>query len=574
MKEFRGKTAFVTGGASGMGFAMAEAFGGEGMNVMLADIEEGALRRAIQALRDKQIRCEGVVADVSSRDSMRDAALETIAKFGKVHVIVNNAGVGVAAPMERLTEEEWRWVLDVNLKGVANGVEIFVPLIESHGEGGHIVSTASLAGLFTGPGVEPYSATKYAVVGMSEGWRAELKSKNIGVSVLCPALVNTNILDSYRNRPDSYGGPRPLDDARRAQIKQMMDQGGMPANVVAMAVLEAVKDDTLYIIPHPEYRALVEPRLEAIERGFDRAQKSPALNGAPAAPGESLRGKTVFITGGASGIGLGMAQAFGADGANVMIADVQADAIPRALEMLRARQIRAEGVVCDVTSRDSVRAAALETIVKFGKVHYVCNNAGVAITAPIAQMSESEWDWQNAVNIMGVVHGVETFVPLIAAHGEGGHIVNTASGAGLVSGPQVQYSATKYAVVAMSEGWREQLKDRKIGVSVLCPGFVNTNILASRRNRGADYGGPGQDPAGAGRILAERGIDPLVVGQRVLEAVKADEDYVLTHWDFREQVEKRHRRIRAAFDYWEKSPAINTLPKREPPPMGVLRATQ
>jgi NAD(P)-dependent dehydrogenase (short-subunit alcohol dehydrogenase family) len=574
MIEFRGKTAFVTGGASGMGLAMAEAFGREGMNVMLADIEEGALGRAVQGLRDKQIRCDGVVTDVSSRDSMRNAALETIAKFGKVHVLVNNAGVGVSAPMERLTEDEWRWVLDVNLKGVANGVEIFVPLIESHGEGGHVVSTASLAGLFTGPGVEPYSATKYAVVGMSEGWRAELKGKNIGVSVLCPALVNTNILDSYRNRPETYGGARPLDEAQRAQIRQMMDQGGMPADVVAMAVLEAVRDDTLYIIPHPEYRAVVEPRLDAIERAFDRAEKSPALNGAPAAPSGALRGQTVFITGGASGIGLGMAQAFGAEGANVMIADVQADAIPKALELLRARQIRAEGVVCDVTSRASVRAAALETIAKFGKVHIVCNNAGVAITAPIAEMSEAEWDWQNAVNIMGVVHGVETFAPLIASHGEGGNIVNTASGAGLVSGPQVQYSATKYAVVAMSEGWREQLKDRKIGVSVLCPGFVNTNILASRRNRGADYGGPGQDPADAGRILAERGIDPLVVGQRVLEAVKADEDYVLTHWDFREVVEKRHRRIRAAFDHWEKSPAINTLPKRAPPPMGVLRATR
>jgi NAD(P)-dependent dehydrogenase (short-subunit alcohol dehydrogenase family) len=574
MQEFRGKTAFVTGGASGMGLAMAEAFGREGMNVMLADIEEGALRRAVEELRDKQIRCEGVVADVSSRESLRSAALETIARFGKVHVIVNNAGVAVSAPMERLTEEDWRWVLDVNLKGVANGVEIFVPLIESHGEGGHIVSTASLAGLFSGPGVEPYCATKYAVVGMSEGWRAELKSRNIGVSVLCPALVNTNILDSYRNRPDAYGGARALGDAQRAQIRQMMDQGGMPANVVAMAVLEAVKADTLYIIPHPEYRAVVEPRLEAIERGFDRAEKSPALNGAPAAPAGSMHGKTVFITGGASGIGLGMAQAFGAEGANVMIADVQAGAIPKALELLRAKQIRAEGVVCDVTSRDSVRAAALETIAKFGKVHYVCNNAGVAVMAPIGQMSEAEWDWQNAVNILGVVHGVETFAPLIAAHGEGGHIVNTASGAGLVCGPQVQYSATKYAVVAMSEGWREQLKGRKIGVSVLCPGYVNTNIMASRRNRGADYGGPGQDPAEAGRILAERGIDPLAVGQRVLEAVKADEDYVLTHWDFREQVEKRHRRIRAAFDYWEKSPAINTLPKREPPPMGVLRATE
>ena len=466
MKEFQGKTAFVTGGASGMGFAMAEAFGREGMNVMLADIEEGALHRAVAALRDKQIRCEGVVADVSSRNSLRSAALETIAKFGKVHVIVNNAGVAVSGPMERLTEEEWRWVLDVNLKGVANGVEVFVPLIESHGEGGHIVNTASLAGLFTGPGVEPYSATKYAVVGMSEGWRAELKSRNIGVSVLCPALVNTNILDSYRNRPVPYGGARPLGDEQRARTRQMMDQGGMPANVVAMAVLEAVKDDTLYIIPHPEYRSVVEPRLEAIERGFDRAEKSPALNGAPAAPGGSLRGKTVFITGGASGIGLGMAQAFGSEGANVMIADVQADAIPRALEVLRDRQIRAEGVVCDVTSRDSVRAAALETIARFGNVHYVCNNAGVAITAPIAQMSEAEWDWQNAVNILGVVHGVEVFAPLIAAHGEGGHIVNTASGAGLVCGPQVQYSATKYAVVAMSEGWREQLKDsehRRLG---------------------------------------------------------------------------------------------------------------
>jgi NAD(P)-dependent dehydrogenase (short-subunit alcohol dehydrogenase family) len=573
MKDFRGRTAFVTGGASGMGFAMAEAFGAEGMNVMLADIEEGALSRAVEALRAKQIRCEGVVADVSSRNSLRKAALETIAKFGKVHVVVNNAGVAVSAPMERLSEADWRWVLDVNLKGVANGVEIFVPLIASHGEGGHIVNTASLAGLFTGPGIEPYSATKYAVVGMSEGWRAELKSRNIGVSVLCPALVNTNILDSQRNRPNAYGGARPLGDEQRARVRQMMEQGGMPASVVAMAVLEAVKDDTLYIIPHPEYRSAVEPRLEAIERGFDRAQASPALNGAAAAPGAGMNGKTVFITGGASGIGLGMAQAFGAEGANVMIADVQAGAIPKALEMLRARQIRAEGVVCDVTSRASVRAAALETIARFGKVHFVCNNAGVAVMAPIGEMSEAEWDWQNAVNIMGVVHGVETFAPLIASHGEGGHIVNTASGAGLVCGPQVQYSATKYAVLAMSEGWREQLKDRGIGVSVLCPGYVNTSIMASRRNRGADYGGPGEDPAEASRILLERGIDPLVVGQRVLEAVKANEDYVLTHWDFREQVEKRHRRIRAAFDYWEKSPAINTLPKRPPPPPGVLRAT-
>ncbi len=225
---------------------------------------------------------------------------------------------------------------------------------------------------------------------MSEGWRAELKSKNIGVSVLCPALVNTNILDSYRNRPDSYGGARPLDDARRAQVRQMMDQGGMPANVVAMAVLEAVKDDTLYIIPHPEYRTVVEPRLAAIERGFDRAEKSPALNGAPAAPGGSTRGKTVFITGAASGIGLPVWRKL-CEGANVMIADVQADAIPRAPRHAARQADPCRGRCLRRDEPRPVRAAALETIVKFGKVHYVCNNAGVAVSADRAHERVLEW---------------------------------------------------------------------------------------------------------------------------------------------------------------------------------------
>ena len=153
MDDFKGKTAFITGGASGIGLALAEAFGREGMNVMIADIEQGALDRAVADLRSKQVRVEGVLADVASRNSIRNAALATLGAFGKVHVVCNNAGVGVGGnAFGELAERDWNWVIDVNLKGVVNGMEVFVPLIESHGEGGHFVNTASMAALYSGAG--------------------------------------------------------------------------------------------------------------------------------------------------------------------------------------------------------------------------------------------------------------------------------------------------------------------------------------------------------------------------------------------------------------------------------------
>src|SRR5688572_29525960 len=224
MKDLRGKVAFVTGASVGIGYGLAEAFGENGMRVMLAGINEGKLDAAVARLRALGITAERVQCDVASRASVKDAARVTLEKFDKVHVVCNNAGVGMGGPIGTILESDWEWVIKVNLLGVVHGTEIFAPLIAQHGEGGHIVNTASVAGIAASPGMEPYGATKFAVVAMSEGWRVQLAPLGIGVSVLCPGFVRTEIGKGHRNRP---GGPRPSASPERdAAMKQLID-GGM-----------------------------------------------------------------------------------------------------------------------------------------------------------------------------------------------------------------------------------------------------------------------------------------------------------------------------------------------------------
>jgi NAD(P)-dependent dehydrogenase (short-subunit alcohol dehydrogenase family) len=290
-----------------------------------------------------------------------------------------------------------------------------------------------------------------------------------------------------------------------------------------------------------------------------------------------FRGKTAFITGGASGIGLGMARAFGRAGMNVVIADIDLQAAKAAAERLASEQIKAAPVLCDVVDRGSVRAAALEAIAAFGKIHVVCNNAGVAVGGALGTVRERDWDWIIDVNLKGVVYGVETFLPLIRSHGEGGHIVNTASVAGMISGPGMEpYAATKFAVVAMSEGWAAQLAPLNIGVSILCPGYVRTRIFESGRARQEKYGGVGTvDPLGAGPSetarMVQSGIDPDIVGARVLEGMRNGELYIFTHPNLRPFIEFRLANIRAGLDAMEKSEALKAVkdwpPITMPPPV-------
>src|SRR5713101_5072488 len=216
MRELAGKTAFVTGGASGIGFALGAAFAQAGMKVMLADIETAALAEAVEGLHDFGPNVGCVACDVADPTSVERAAKASYQAFGNVHVVCNNAGVAAAGGIDNISLDNWRWVLDVNLMGVLHGIRTFLPHIRAHGEGGHVVNTASMAGMNSGLGFSPYTATKFAVVAMSEGLSAQLKPHGIGVSVLCPSYVRTGIGESGRNRPVRYGRTQPLDPASPA----------------------------------------------------------------------------------------------------------------------------------------------------------------------------------------------------------------------------------------------------------------------------------------------------------------------------------------------------------------------
>ena len=275
MRDFAGKVAFVTGGSAGIGYALAEALGHQGMQVMIAGINEKNLDAALERLLAHHISADRVQCDVANRSSVQAAALKTIEVFGKVHVVCNNAGVGTGGPIGDVATKDWEWVISVNLMGVVHGTEIFAPLIAQHGEGGHIVNVSSMAGLIAIPTNETYCATKFAVVAMSEGWRLQLAAKGIGVSVLCPGFVRTNIGDSERNRPAQDRNER-RDPEMLAMMKKLLDEGMDPA-MLAARVIEAIRDDELYVFTHPELKQMLEGRFQAILAAMDKAARSPAL---------------------------------------------------------------------------------------------------------------------------------------------------------------------------------------------------------------------------------------------------------------------------------------------------------
>jgi len=267
MKEFEGRVAFITGGASGIGLGIAGALLQSGMRVIIADRRrdhiDGAMAELKRWVASKHVHA--ICLDVTDRAAMAAAADETERVFGKLHVLVNNAGVGIQGPFKGITYADWDFGLGVNLGGVINGLQTFLPRIRAHGEGGHIVNTASLAALVPMPAdYVVYVAAKAAVVTLSETIRAELAKENIGVSVLCPGPVRTNIHEVSQNRPPQFG----VGDAYRATensgatkvpFPSMME----PADVGAL-VLKAMRNDELYVITHGEWRPMAAARHAAV----------------------------------------------------------------------------------------------------------------------------------------------------------------------------------------------------------------------------------------------------------------------------------------------------------------------
>ncbi|WP_296677379.1 SDR family NAD(P)-dependent oxidoreductase [Novosphingobium sp.] len=273
MQDVQGKVAFVTGAASGIGLGIAQALAAAGCKVMLCDIEEAALENARAALAATNADVAAVRADVSLKAELQAAADATIARFGKVHILVNNAGVGGGGDYGAWTQASWDWTLGVNLMSVIWGIEIFGPLIETHGEGGQIVSTASIAGLWAG--VNPsYNVTKYGVVGLSEGLRPDLAKRGIGVSVLCPGFIKTQIMESTRNVPSRFGAVEGMtdgtDESEFAVLAREAIAHGIDPRYVGELVREGIEGDWPYIVTDTEFEPAIDERFAAIKAAFDR----------------------------------------------------------------------------------------------------------------------------------------------------------------------------------------------------------------------------------------------------------------------------------------------------------------
>jgi NAD(P)-dependent dehydrogenase (short-subunit alcohol dehydrogenase family) len=266
MENLTDKVAVVTGAASGIGFAMAEAFAAEGAHVVLADIEEAPLRLAGKTLEEQGAKILCVPTDVTQPDAVEALATATESQFGASHVVCNNAGVAPIANMLDTTLEDWRWVFEVNLFGVVHGIQTFANRFAAQGEG-HIVNTASSGGLMTVPGFGAYCATKHAVVGLSETLFQELSGTNVHVSVVCPGLIKTKIFESERNRP-ADGGPTDYGTIGSGAQKSLEETGTSPANV-ARCVIDAIKEERFYVLPSPEIVPFLEERFRRVVANED-----------------------------------------------------------------------------------------------------------------------------------------------------------------------------------------------------------------------------------------------------------------------------------------------------------------
>jgi NAD(P)-dependent dehydrogenase (short-subunit alcohol dehydrogenase family) len=279
MRDFSGKTAFVTGAANGIGLGICRALARDGVNIVLADIEQAQLEFARRELSAFNVRTRAIEVDVSDAAAFERAADQAEAEFGNIHFLFNNAGVTLGpAPLWEVTPAQWEWIFGVNIHGVINGIRTLVPRMRRHGEAGHVTNTASIGGLQVNPTLRngSYAMTKYAIVAASEALALDLEGTNLGVSVLCPALVATTLHASSQRRPARLGGPfeRPGSGAAKA-----WQSAGLSPDDVGKRVLDAVARSEFFIFTHEEPRSWIEQRHARLMTGFDSIERYNAAQG-------------------------------------------------------------------------------------------------------------------------------------------------------------------------------------------------------------------------------------------------------------------------------------------------------
>ena len=306
MQDVEGRVAFVTGGSSGIGRGIAVAFARAGMKVIVTGRRRQHLDESAALFAAEGLDVHAVQLDVTDRDAVFRAAEETERRFGRVHVLVNNAGIGLAGPVAQARQDDWDWVIDVNIKGVGHALQAFLPRIRAHGEGGHIVNTASMGGLLpVSAGL--YCMTKAGIIALSETLHIELAAENIGVSAYCPGPVLSNIASGVAARPQRYAdsGYAPPDPARAARASSMPYMSAIEAGE---RVLDGVRRNDLFILTHPEFRDGVAERTEMLLNAFpdeplnvERASAITFLTSHPVYSSRTISGNGPARSSGAAG---------------------------------------------------------------------------------------------------------------------------------------------------------------------------------------------------------------------------------------------------------------------------------
>ncbi|MDT0593276.1 SDR family NAD(P)-dependent oxidoreductase [Glaciecola petra] len=280
--DFQNKTALISGAAGGIGLALSRELGHLGMKIVMADIEQEVLQASANILRAEGIEVLACELDVTNFEQWESVVSAAKDKFGAIHMLINNAGVGgIPSGIDKSDNNIFQWVVDVNLMGVMYGARATTPSMKEHGEGGWIINVASMAGMNGVPYSTAYSATKAAVVSMSESWAVELKSHNIHVSALCPAFVKTRIHESLRTKQDKYKTNMLKENAENLKKgfgqAAALVESGIDASLLAKRVVEALENKQLYIFTHPNYRESMGYRARAIDKAFEDAQNSPLV---------------------------------------------------------------------------------------------------------------------------------------------------------------------------------------------------------------------------------------------------------------------------------------------------------
>jgi NAD(P)-dependent dehydrogenase (short-subunit alcohol dehydrogenase family) len=270
MDPFKDRVAVITGGAGGIGSAMAKAFAAHGAKIVLADLDESALAGAVRELEKSGAQALGVATDVSKPASVEALAEATLRRFGAVHIVCNNAGIATFGPIAKSTRKDWEFTMGVNFWGVVNGVQTFVPRLIDQGQGGHVVNTASMAGLVGMRWLGVYCASKFAVVGLTESLFVELRDQGIGVSVLCPMVVATKINEnSLRMRPAELRNPAGSDIPQTGGDAPPLVGGTIQPEELARRVVRAIERRELYILTHPEQREILKRRAARQDAAFN-----------------------------------------------------------------------------------------------------------------------------------------------------------------------------------------------------------------------------------------------------------------------------------------------------------------